>query len=398
MLDGPLTGIKVIDLTEGVAGPYCTKLFADFGAEVIKVERPDTGDWTRHRGPFFKNRPGLENSLLFAYLNTNKRSVTLNLDTSFGQDVVRTLAKSSNVMVSGFPERHLRTRGLDARQLRKENERLVITFIPLFDPEGPFANYKAVELNLYAASGLMSLVGGLGRPPLKAGGYQAQYMAGLQACAFTLFATYKAQTGRKGSIIDTSVMETCTKVLDHTGDYTEEGSIFNSPEERRERGNSVLPCKDGYVTVTLYYFQMKELAELLGKPCIATDSRFASEASLRGENMELLRDEVKMWLKDKTADEAQEEGQKRHLLFTKVNTTRDLLQSPHFRARNFFQEVEHPVIGRAEYPGASFRLSGSPAVKTRAAPILGEANEFLLRELLGYAPSDLERLRTVGAI
>ena len=120
MPDGPLTGLRVLDLTEGIAGPSCTKLLGDFGAEVIKVEPPHVGDWTRHRGPFYRDVPDREHSMLFAYLNTNKRSVTLNLDTSFGQGAVRRLAASADILVEAYPPGYLDERGLSPRALRGE--------------------------------------------------------------------------------------------------------------------------------------------------------------------------------------------------------------------------------------------------------------------------------------
>jgi CoA:oxalate CoA-transferase len=397
MSKGPLEGLKVLDLTEGVAGPYCTKLLADFGAEVIKVERPRLGDWARHRGPFFRDQPDPEHSLLFAYLNTNKRSVTLNLDSDVGQQAVRALSQSADILVEGCPPDYLPERDLNPGQLRTSNRRLVVTSIPLFARRGPYGHYRATELNLYAMSGLMSIVGGVGQPPLKAGGYQAQYMAGLQACVFTLFGAYQARTTGEGSWIDTSVLETSAKILEHTGEYTVAGSVAKSPEERRARGNYVHACREGYVTVTLYYFQMQTLANLLGNPSIAHDPRFASEGALR-ENEEIVRAELETWLQHKTADEAQTEGQNHHLLFTKVNNARDIIEHPHFRARKFFVEVDSPTMGRAEYPGPPFRLTGSPAVSPKAAPALGEANEMVLCDRLGYTRADLAELRATGII
>ena len=397
MSHGPLTGLNVLELTEGVSGPFCAKLLADFGAEVIKVERPRVGDWTRHRGPFFRDEPDPEQSLLFAYLNTNKRSVTLNLDSDSGRQVIRELCQWADILVESFAPGYLHECKIDLEELLESHPSLVVTSIPLFDRRGPYAHYKATELNLYAMSGLMSMVGGIGRPPLKAGGYQAQYMAGLQACTTTLFAAYRAQSTGEGCWIETSVIETCAKILEHTVDHTVEGTRSESPEERREHGNSVLACGEGHATATLYYFQMRGLAELFQKPSIATDPRYSSEDGLR-ENAGAIQAELTQWLQSRTSEDAQTEGQKHGLLFTKVNNIRDLLESPHFRARNFFVEVQHPVMGRAEYPGPPFRLKGSEVTSLRAAPRLGEANETVLCERLGYSRAHVASLQETGVI
>ena len=222
----------------------------------------------------------------------------------------------------------------------------------------------------------MSLAGGEGDPPnrVKAGGYQAQYMAGLQASAYTLFAAFQAQTTGEGSWIDTSVEEACAKIVEHSSHLTIEGSGRTvSPEGGPSEGASA--CREGHVMVTLYYFQLQAIADLLGKPF---DDEKLSAADAEAGPLRTLKAEVIEWLKDKTADEAQAEGQSRHLAITKVNTTRDLVESPHYQARGFFTEVDHHAMGLAEYPGPAFRLTESPAVPLRAAPRLGEANELIL--------------------
>ena len=396
MTQGALEGLIVLDLTEGVAGPFCTKLMADYGAEVIKVERPRLGDWARQRGPFFQDIPGPERSLFFAYLNTNKRSVTLNLDSAFGQEAVRKLAGTADVLVESYVPGYLDERGLAPQTLRQDNPRLVVTSLSLFDRQGPYAHWKGAELNLYAMSGLMSLVGGIGRPPLKAGSYQAQYMAGLQACAYTLFATYRAQTTNEGCWVDTSVIQTGGKILAHIRDQGARQTAFRDREEERERQNGVIPCGKGYASVTLYYHMLPALAELLGDPSIAKDVRPSSGGL--AENQQELRAAVAERFKTLTADEAQAEGQKRRLLVTKVHSTRDLLESPHFQARGSFVEVTHPEIGPARQPGPPFRLTASPAASPRAAPKLGEANQEVLCERLGHSREDLPRLWAAGAI
>ena len=397
MSDSALSGLSVLDLTEGIAGPYCTKLLATFGAEVIKVERPHAGDWARHRGPFFEGKPGPGRSVLFAYLNTNKRSISVNLDSAFGQQVIRDLARSADVIVESLPPGYLEERGLAPLRLREMSPSLVVTSMPMFERGSRYAGYRMTELNLYAMSGLMSIVGALGKPPLKAGGYQAQYMAGLHACALTLFAAYRARRGSGGAWLETSSIESCAKIFAHTVDYTMAGTRSERPDVRRDRASSVMPCRDGYMTVTLYYHQISALADLLGNPSLATDPRFADRVAV-GEHERELRAEVARWLSTRTADEAQREAQARHLLFTKVHTTRDLFESDHLRARGFFRSAKDPEMGETEFPGPPFHLRESPASPPAAAPALGEANELVLCGRLGIPVSDLGRLRAQGVI
>ncbi len=392
MPDAPLAGISVLDLTDGIAGPFCTKLLADYGADVLKVERPRLGDWTRHRGPFAGDRPGPERSLLFAYLNTNKRSLTLDLDSEFGRATVRRLASQADLLVESAQPGYLEARGLAQDTLRAENKRLVVTSISLFDRRGPHAQWKATEINLFAMSALMSTVGGLGRPPIKAGGYQAQYMAGLQACAFTMFAMFKARTTGEGCWVDTSVMQTCGKILEHVRE--QQGKSKGDVE--RDAHNGVMACKEGYVTVTLYYHMLPELAALINQPSLANDPTLIGGAAIADRGR--VRGMLSGWLQSVTADEAQTKAQQARVLITKVNTTRDAVESPHFQARGSFIEVNHPVIGTAKYSGPPFHLLGSPPPHPQGAPALGEANEDVLCGRLGHPREALSRLWAAGAI
>ena len=399
MTGGPLSGLRVLDLTEGIAGPFCTRLLAIYGAEVIKVERPRLGDPVRQRGPFFDGRPGPNSSVPFAYLNTNKRSLCLDLNSEFGQQTVRDMARQVDIVVESFAAGHVEKRGIGPEALRELNPSLVVTSIPMFERGNRYADYRLTELNLYAMSGLTDLVGGRGRPPLKPGSYQAQYMSGLHAAALTLFAAYAARAAGTGAWIETSSVESCNKILCHMRDYTvgESGQAAKPPDIRREAANAVLPCLGGHMTVTLYYFQKAALGELLGNPDLASDPRLADDETMR-KNYEALRDEVRNWLSTRTADEAQKEGQSRHLLFTKVNNTRDLTESEHLRARGFFQEVEYPERGVVEHPGPPFRLSETPPPPLTAAPSLGEANKTILCDRLGIPESRLPVLQADGVI
>jgi crotonobetainyl-CoA:carnitine CoA-transferase CaiB-like acyl-CoA transferase len=393
----PLEDSVVVDFSQGVAGPYCTRLLAMMGAEVIKVENPFEGDWARHKGPFARGCPGLENSLLFAYLNSNKRSLALDASSKFGRQTIRKLLDSAALVVMDGGSDDNPGSWITFEERQSQWARLVVTSISPFATDSAFAKYRATELNLYALGGLMSLVGGIGRPPLKAGGYQAQYMAGLQACAYALCGLWGVRATGEGCWIDVSIHEASAKIFQHTSEFTAGTTSSESPDEVREYSNFVHRCKDGHVTVTLYYFQIKALAELLGDSSLASDPRFSTEVAF-SENQRALREKIDVWLRDKSSDEVQTEAQKRHLLFTTVNNVRDLIESPHLRERGFFSKVDHPTIGQAEYPGAPFRSNGPLVGPIKPAPLLGEANEAILCGQLGNQPEELPKLRADGLI
>lgn len=388
-MTGALHGIRVLDLTEYVAGPYCTKLLADFGAEVIKVERPGVGDPVRNTPPFLNVDNGNTNGILFNYLNTNKRSVAVDIGTDFGKLVLSRAARHCNVIVESFSSDETALLDFDRKTLLRENPALVVTSIPMFEENSPYSHWKLSELSLYALSGLMGLVGGIGKPPIKAGGNQGQLMAGAHAAALTLFALNGALTTGKGSWIEASALASCAKIFAHMSEYTTVGADSSvAPDIRRERQSSVLPCKDGFMTVTLYYFQMEELGELLGIPGLSEDPRFSSEENLRTEE-NALKGEIARWLTTRTADEAQQEAQSHRLLFTKVSTSQDLLESAHLKEREYFQPVALPGAGEVMFPGAPFRFSETPMKKISPAPALGEANRDFFVDLLGFSKTEL---------
>ena len=371
-----LTGMRVLDLTRGIAGAYCTRLLAIFGAEVTKVERPGDGDPLRAMPPYYSDENGQQESVLFAYLNANKGSVELDIESDVGRTAVQKLASTSDVLVEDFQPGYLGSIDISPVSLRSLNPSLVVTSIPTAPPGSKFRGYKATELNLYAMSGLMSLVGGRGRPPLKAGGYQAQYMAGAHACALTMFAAYRSRRGGIGCLIDTSTVESATKFFTHMSDYSTSAAADEPADEKREHASAVLPCIDGHVAVTLYYFQIGAIAELIGMPELAGDPRFATQKGFHS-NERVLKEEVREWLSTKRADDVEIQAQSRRLLFTKVNNAKAVANSVHLRERGFFRPVSIPGVGNVDFPGPPFVPGESPAGQLGAAPALGRDNRLV---------------------
>ncbi len=365
-----LAGMRVLDLTRGIAGAYCTRLLAIMGAEVIKAEPPGDGDPLRAMPPFYSDENGMQESVLFAYLNANKSSIELDIESNAGKIAVQELASTSDVLVEDFRPGYLESLGISPASLRSLNPRLVVTSIPTAPPGSKFHGYRITELNLYAMSGLMSLVGGRGRPPLKAGGYQAHYMAGAHACALTMFAAYRSSKDGVGCLIDSSTVESATKFFTHMSDYSTAAALEEPADEKREHASAVLACLDGHVAVTLYYFQIGSIAELLGKPELADDPRFATQQKFHA-NERALKEEVREWLSTRRGDDVQIEAQSRRLLFTKVNNTKAVANSTQLRERGFYRPVAIPGVGKVDFPGPPFVLHESPASQLEAAPTLG---------------------------
>ena len=229
---GALDGIKVLDLTHHIAGPYCTKLLADFGAQVTKIERPGSGDPARGIGPFAGDDPHPDKGLPFLYLNTNKRSVTLDLKSTTGQRILRRLADTADLIVENFRPRTLTSIGLTYETFTVTNPSVVMVSISNFGQTGPYRDYEATDIVEYALSGIQYIFGDNDREPLKHGFNQAQFKAGTDAASAALIALYhRAMTG-KGQWVDVSIQECIsTGLRDVTSAFTYTGAVkWRRPE------------------------------------------------------------------------------------------------------------------------------------------------------------------------
>jgi crotonobetainyl-CoA:carnitine CoA-transferase CaiB-like acyl-CoA transferase len=258
MPDTALADITVLDFTHGVAGPYCTKLLADYGAEVIKIERPGIGDRARQIGPFPKDVPHREKSGTFLHLNTNKRSVTLDLNEDSGREIALKLAQKSDIVVESFRPGVMARFGLDYQSLSSENPALVVTSISNFGQTGPYRDWRASELIFYGMGGELSTTGVNYREPVKMGANVGLYQAGTVAAYATLSASFAARETGTGEHIDLSIMETQAGSIDRrmsmllAYQYTGEISVRAAQGVDGLGGypSGVYPCADGYFQIT----------------------------------------------------------------------------------------------------------------------------------------------------
>ncbi|MBI4641639.1 MAG: CoA transferase [Candidatus Tectomicrobia bacterium] len=398
MSEKALAHLKVVDLTHYIAGPYCTKMMADLGAEVIKIEKPGSGDPARHIGPFYQDDPHPEKSALFLYLNTSKKSVTLNLKSETGREIIKELIREADILVENFSPRVMPSLGLDYESLVKVNPRLVMTSISNFGQTGPYRDHKASEIGLLGIGGLMAITGEAHREPLKNYGYQAQYQAGIHAFTASQAALYFAAETGEGQQIDLSIAEVVTALLEppvHTD--VAKGLGYPRRGNRTQGGPwGAYPCKDGYVGVVAApgpawsFFK-----DLMGIPELG-DPKYADRLT-RESYMDEIDALMLPWLMERTKKEIYHAGQSYRMSFGYVATTEDLLDDPQMKAREFFVEIDHPETGPVKYPGPPFRMSETPWQATRA-PLLGEQNEEILVRRLGYSKEDLVKMRERGII
>lgn len=406
MPDQALSDVKVLDFTWHIAGPYCTKLLADYGADVIKVERPGEGDPARRIGPFFHDDPGPEKSGLFLHLNTNKRGITLNLKSATGKKIVKELVRDVDILVESFSPRVMPALGLDYETLEQINPKLVMVSISSFGQTGPYRDFRASEIVEYAMGGEMCSTGIAGREPLKLGGNVVQYQAGTVAAVATMGALYGADLQEEGQHVDVSIMETQAGSADrriiYLLGYACAGVLTTRWPPPREAVRMVIlpqgvyPCKDGFInTLSLpqwwpRYLQALDMPELKDDPRF--QNIFSAEAGMEFDAIWY------SWLADHTKDELFQKFLEVQIASAPVNSPADLVNNPHLREREYFTEIDHPATGKVLYPGAPVRLTESPWQLGRPAPLLGQHNQEVYCGQLGYNSEELVKLRESGVI
>ena len=397
-----LSDLKVLDLTHYIAGPFCTKLLADFGADVIKVERPGSGDGARHAAPFLEDIPHPEKSGLFLYLNNNKRGITLNLKNRSGVRIFKELTSWADVMVENFRPSVMPRLGLSYETLEQINPRLVMTSISNFGQTGPYKEYKANEIIFNALSGLMHASGVPEREPIKMGGNVIQYNAGASAALHTLIALQGSENRGGGDHVDLSILDVFTGSIDRTGPmllaYQYTGESTKRGYQRRS-GGAPRRCKDGYLNVFTELDFIPKALDMIGLPALSEDPRFATpEARARQENIDDFLVLFDPWLLEHTVEESWAAAQKARILSGPVSTVEQLSSNLNFSARDFWCEVEREYIGNLTYPGRPFIMNDGPWSLRRAAPTLGQHNEEIYCGLLGYSKAEQAKLRETGVI
>ena len=401
-----LEGIKVVDFTTDVAGPNCTKLLADFGADVVKVE-PTEGDPARNVPPFVADVPGVDRSLLFLHLNTNKRSITVDPTTDRGVQLLWTLIEGAHVVVEDGEPGAMRYLGLDYEECSGTNPNLVYASITPWGQTGPYARMKlrSSELILQAMGGPVIQTGAADREPLKLGGNVALMQAGIVAAYGIVAAVLRAEAGGGGDHIDVSIYETQAGTRDRRTTYLTSYAYQGSPGKRvagtgLSLVGGVRPCLDGYVNLLVIGpARTNQFVDMIGRPDLTDDPRMLqSPTAIDPAFAEEVQASFLTWLMQHTKQEIVAEAQSRGILAGAVNSPADLVADPHYRERGVWETVDHPETGPVEYPGRPFKLSATPRPTARAAPRLGEHNAEVLAERCAVEPSELPALRAAGVI
>jgi len=415
-----LSGFRMLDLADE-KGALCGKIFADMGADVIKVEPPQ-GCSTRRIPPFVDDLPDSERGLYFIAYQAGKRSVTLNLESPDGRALLEDLVRKSDFLLESFPVGYMESIGLGYERLAELNPRIIHTSVTPFGDTGPGRNYKAADIVSWASGGPMFLMGEEKRPPLEMSLPQAGLHAGAEAAVASLLAHYPREIQGKGQrvVIDMQACVLWTLMNEQAmpilhGDYIRRSGVYYTAIGTRRK--LVYACKDGFISTVLAggsgvgAISMKGLAEWMAGSGFAADWMIKKDwatwvpgilmKASEQDYLEIadLEERVQRFFSTMTKREIYAEALKRRILLAPVATAADIADDEQLRARNYFVRVEHDTLGRTlTLPGAFAKFSVTPVGPGRRAPRLGEHNGEVWGELLGIDGARLGSLRAIGAI
>ena len=390
-IHGALHGVRVLDLSQGIAGPFAARLLGDHDADVIKVEPLTVGDSGRRLAPLQPTAPPPEQSLLFQYLNWNKRSVALDITTSFGQKALRALIERSDILIESFRPGYLEGLGLGVETMLEWNPRLVVTSITNFGQTGPYAHYEASDLTLQAMSGIMQISGQVDREPLKHGLSQSYYCAGLTGAYASIMAYTAAQQDQFGEHVDVSIHECLASELVLNESYY---AFLGAIQGRRAIvqdpfAGEPIATRKGYVAFqTGGGAPFETFAELFDRPEFL-EKRFTSPPE-REKRVPEVRALLEECVADRDAKEVFLAGAKKRLLLGVVQGASDLLNCEHLEDRKAFANISHPDTGTdLRLPAELAKLSLTPTALRRRAPRLDEHRREILVDLLGLNDSEV---------
>ena len=395
-------------------GSYAAKILADMGADVIKIE-PPSGDSSRFIAPFFHDIPDPEMSLYFFANNVGKRGVTLNLETTDGKEIFRKLARKADFIVESFPPGHMDSIGLGYTTLSKANPRLILVSITPFGQTGPYRDYKASDITIQAMAGIMSITGQPDHPPVRLGELQSYFVAGLWAALSALAAhLYREETG-EGQHIDLSIRESilcCLYMGSPLWQYAKhhETRMGHLILRGKAYQPEVWPCQDGY-------FAWRIMGGIYGAKDWQAWTEWANSKGM-GEALNEISNWAECDLSQITQEQYNRWGQAISDLarlytreeFTKEATSRgiragglakvsEVIDNPQLKARDFWQEVEHPELNTSiRYPRSLFMCSRAQPFPRRRAPLIGEHNQEIYQQELGLSSEQLSQLKQARII
>lgn len=396
---GPLTGLRVLDLTRVLAGPTCTQMLGDLGAEVIKIERPEAGDDTRGFAPPFV--PNTKESAYFVGVNRNKKSVTLDIAKPEGQAIIHKLLEHCDILVENFKVGALAKYGLGYEQLAKTHPRLIYCSITGFGQTGPYAPRPGYDALIQAMGGVMSLTGEPNGSPQKVGVPVADLFAGLYGCIGILAAVNHRNSTGQGQQIDIGMLDTHVAWLANQGmNYLATGE--NPPRLGNQHPNIApyqeFPTKDGYIILAVGNDPTFErFCKAFGQEALLADPRFATNP-IRVQNRQLVTDTLTPVMKSKTTAEWIDALEALKIGCGPINTLEQVFADPHVQAREMVVEMAHGSGEKVKVIANPVKLSATPPSYRSAPPVLGEHTNAVLTDVLKMSAAEIAALKDKGIL
>ena len=394
---GPLDGIRIVDLTRILAGPFCTMNLGDMGAEIIKVEQPGRGDDTRSWGPPFAN----DQAAYFLGINRNKQSITLNLQSSAGQDILGELLSQADVIIDNFKPGTLAKWGFSEDWFEANAPKVVRCSITGYGDKGPKGGMPGYDFLLQAESGLMSITGGEGGGPQKLGVAIVDVCTGQYATMCILAALQSRSTTGEGQRVDLSLFNTSLSMLVNVASNYLIGNVIPS---RYGNGHPNIvpyrdyPCGEGEIALAVGNdMQFANLSRVLGHSEWAEDQNFQTNAS-RVNNRDACDGMIRDVLAAKPASYWIDLFEKEGIPCSKVNRVDEALESEQAKANDMVLDMDHPTAGKIRVPGIPYQFSKTPAGVQSPPPQLGADTEDVLKRFLGKSDEDIEKLRAAGVV
>ena len=397
-----LESVKVLEYGNLISAPFCGKILADLGAEVIKIEEPYQGDVSRKQEPFLNDVPGLERSGLFQYLNMNKLGITLNPYTTTGKRIFTDLLKNADIFIENNPPKTMKRLELSYGHVKRDNPRIVMTSITPFGQTGPYKDYESCELvNTHMGGvGRISIrEGDVNKEPIKYPAHLFSFQAGLSAAAVTMGAIYRQRITGLGAQLDVSEQESVIQNLNSViARYSYSKLIASRTDVLDIAPHHILPCKDGYIYLSFVEeHQWRGFVEIMGHPDWA-DSELFKDSPTRSQYWDALRSLILEWTMKYSVEEIYRRCQEKAIPLGAVRTADQVLKDKQMAARGFFTEVEHPETGKLTYPGVPYRFSEIKKETPLEAPLLGQHNEEIYCGRMGYNKRELVRMKEAGVI
>ena len=414
MAEAPLSGYRALDLCDE-KGLFCGRVLADFGVEVIQVEKPG-GNPARSQGPFYHDRPDPEMGFYWLCYAANKKGITLNIETSDGQEIFRRLVEKVDFVIESFDPGYMASLGLDYASLARIKPDLVMTSITPFGQDGPYRDFKASDLVCWSLGGYTWITGDADRPPVHISFPQAYLHAAAEAAVATLTAHYYRLVSGRGQYVDVSIQASVTRNLMNAPLFYEISNVVLKRSGTYRVGLSLAAgqkthweCKDGYIAFFILgglpgAHTNRNLVEYMDSEGAAP--QFMKEinwkefdvATASQELFDSFAAAMGKFFKSHTKQELYAEAVKRSMTLYPMTTTREIVEDPQLEARGFWEEVPHPDMGNIKFPGVPVKFSETPCVHRQRAPRVGEHNREIYIKELGFSEDELVTLKGLEVI